>query len=47
MERAFRQAPGEIQAQYGEEYIQKVKAMAHAHLASAANSPHVEWVVDV
>jgi hypothetical protein len=47
MERTFQQAPAQIQEQYGQEFIKKASALAHQHLASAANSPHVEWVVDV
>jgi hypothetical protein len=47
MERTFSQASAQIQEQYGQEFIEKASALAHQHLASAANSPHVEWVVDV
>ena len=47
MERSFRQAPLHIREQYGEEFLQKCMQLAHDHLASAANSTHVEWVIDV
>uniref|UniRef100_A0A914GPN6 Uncharacterized protein n=1 Tax=Globodera rostochiensis TaxID=31243 RepID=A0A914GPN6_GLORO len=46
-ERSYRQAPAHIREQYGEEFLQKIKKIAHDHLSSPANSPHVEWVTDV
>ena len=47
MEKSFNKSSQYIKEQYGQYYIQKTREIAKNHLASAANSPHVEWVIDV
>uniref|UniRef100_A0A1I8BI61 NAD(P)-binding protein n=1 Tax=Meloidogyne hapla TaxID=6305 RepID=A0A1I8BI61_MELHA len=47
MEKSFNKSSQYIKDQYGQNFIQKTKGIAKNHLSSAANSPHVEWVIDV
>ncbi|KAF7636060.1 hypothetical protein Mgra_00004508 [Meloidogyne graminicola] len=47
MEKSFNKSSQYIKEQYGNYFIQKTKEIAKNHLSSAANSPHVEWVINV
>ncbi|CAK5086653.1 unnamed protein product [Meloidogyne enterolobii] len=47
MEKSFNKSSQYIKEQYGHNFILKNKEIAKNHLSSKANSPRVDWVVDV